>query len=214
MTVPVLRLGAGLAALGAAVALAGCAVVPPPSTVPPTGWPDPPSASAPATPTPTPSAAASPAASGPAASGPAAPRTVTRDGLVLPLPEGYLDATGLVTDVPTTGPTRLIAYLRNPAQHGITVQRWAADQQTLAAFLDFYVAAVDADPATTVAGRRAVPMGGRPGAELTLRGTDGALSTVFVTMPSPGSVVMVLAPVPDEGRRQAVEQVATGLRFG
>nr|NLI50069.1 hypothetical protein [Propionibacterium sp.] len=204
MTVPALRLGAGLAALCTAVALAGCAVVRPPSTVPPTGWPDPPSGPA-RTPT------ARPA---PSASASAAPRTVTRDGIVLPLPEGYLDATGLVTDVPTAGPTRLVAYLRNPAQHGITVQTWAASQQTLAGFLDFYVAALDADPTTTVTGRRAVTMGGLPGTELTLRGSDGSLSTVFVTMRAPKSVVMVLAPVPDEGRRRAVEQVATGLRFG
>ncbi len=203
MTLPALRPGAGLALLGAAVALSGCAVVRPPSTVPPTGWPAPPSASASATagtPTVQPTAAAT-------------PRTVTRDGLVLPLPEGYLDATGLVTDVPSTGPTRLVAYLRNPAQHGITVQTWASSQRTLAEFLAFYERALDADPSVAGVTRREVTMGGLPGAEWTLRGTDGALSTVFFTMRDPGTVVMVLAPVPDEARRRAVEQVATGLAF-
>lgn len=206
MTVPAQRPGAALAALlGVAVGLSGCAVVRPPSTVPPTGWPDPPSASA--------SAPAGTPDARPSATASATPRTVTRDGLVLPLPEGYLDATGLVTDVPSTGPTRLVAYLRNPAQHGITVQTWAASQQTLADFLAFYEGALDADPTLAGVTRREVALGGLPGVELTLRATDGALSAVFVTMRSPGTVVMVLAPVPDEGRRRAVEQVATGLRF-
>ena len=136
------------------------------------------------------------------------------DGIVLPLPEGYLDATALVTDVPSSGPTRLVAYLRNPAQHGITVQTWAADAPTLAGFLDFYVTAIDADTVSSVANRRPVTMGGGEGAELTLRNrADGQLTSVFVTMRAPGTVVMVLAPAPDEARRQAVEQVATGLRF-
>lgn len=199
-------LGPALTVLAAGGLLAGCAVVQPPSTVPPTGWPDAPAAS--------PGARVRPPATPVDAASPAALPVVTKPGFVVPLPPGYLDASALVTDAPSAGPTRLVAYLRNPEQHGIAVQTWATDARTLADFLTFYVAATDGGTESRVTGRRPVPMGGGEGAELTLQArAGGAVTTTFVAMPKPGTLVLVTAPTPDEARRRAVEQVATGLRF-
>ncbi len=193
-------------ALSAAVALAGCATVRPASTVPPTGWPEPAAIASPGArpgPTPSPTPAASPSSAG-----------VTRLGLTVPLPDGYLDATALVTDAPTAGPARLVAYLRNPAQHAITVQLVTTDKHDLAAFLTWYVTAQNAGADASVAQQRSVTVAGLPGSELTLKNsTDGHLTTVFVTMTSPGALITVTGLSPSEDRRQAIEYVAAGLKL-
>lgn len=200
-----------LAACAAGLLLSGCAVVHPPSTVPPTGWPEPSRAAATASASAAPGAR--PAAPSPTASDSA--RSVAKGGVRVPLPPGYLDVTDLVTDAPSAGSSvQLVALLRNPVQHLIFVQRLTTDQRTLAGFVDFYVTAQNAGSESAVIGRRGFTMGGRPGVELTLKSkTDGRLSSLFAAMPQPGTLVMVTGASPDEATRKALEQVAGGLSF-
>ena len=194
------------AALCAVVALAGCATVRPASTVPPTGWPEPTKSASPSA-QPGPSAGATPTAS-------QGSQSVTKLGVTVPIPDGYLDATALVTDPPTAGPARLVAYLRNPDQHAITVQLVTTDKQDLAAFLAWYVAAQNAGTEADVAQQRSVTVAGLPGAEITLKNkADGHLTTVFLTMRAPGSLVTVTGLSASEDRRQSIESVATGLKL-
>ena len=188
-------------------ALTGCAAVKPPSTVPPTGWPDAPTASGSASPQALLSPSLSPSAS-------ASMRTVTKLGVTVPIPDGYLDATDLVSAAPTTGAARLVAFLRNPGQHTITVQLVTTDQKDLTSFVTWYTTAQNAGDENSVESQRAVSMAGLRGTELTLKSKDdSSLTTLFVTMKAPGSLVMVFGASPTEERRQAIEMVAKGLKL-
>ncbi len=189
----------------AAASLAGCATVKPASTVPPTGWPDAPATSrtpAPATPT---APAKTPAFVEPT-------QKITRAGFVIPVPTGYVDATALVSDAPTTGATQLVAFLRSPGQHTITVQTVATDKQDFASFLTWYVTAQNAGTEASVTAQKDAKVGGLQGAEITLKASDdGGLSTLFVAMRSPGSLITVSGASDSEPQRRALEAVATWL---
>lgn len=192
----------------AVASLAGCATVKPASTVPPTGWPDAPATSrtpAPATPATPTAPAKTPAFAEPT-------QKITRAGFVIPVPTGYVDATALVSDAPTTGATQLVAFLRSPGQHTITVQTVATDKQDFASFLTWYVTAQNAGTEASVTAQKDAKVGGLQGAEITLKAADdGGLSTLFVAMRSPGSLITVTGASDSEPQRRALEAVATWL---
>jgi len=205
---PASMVASALAAVLLSAALTGCATVKPPSTVPPTGWPEAPAASGSASVAPRVATGATPSAS-------PALRTLVRHGVTVPIPEGYVDATALASAAPTTGAAKLVAFLRNPAQHTITVQRVTTDQKDLTSFVNWYTNAQNAGTENSVESERAVAMAGIRGTELTLKSkTDASITTLFVTMNVPGSLVMVYGASPTEERRQAIESVAKGLRLG
>ena len=156
-----------------------------------------------------------PKATGATPSASPALRTLVRHGVTVPIPEGYVDATALASAAPTTGAAKLVAFLRNPAQHTITVQRVTTDQKDLTSFVNWYTNAQNAGTENSVESERAVAMAGIRGTELTLKSkTDASITTLFVTMNVPGSLVMVYGASPTEERRQAIESVAKGLRLG
>lgn len=197
----------------AALALVGCATVRPASTVPPTGWPaDPtttgrPSASTSAST----SASVSPTATPTAA---AILKTVTYQGVEVPVPAGYTDATALVAEDQSDGPARLVAFLRNPGQHTITVLWLTSDKQDLASYLVFYAQSTAAGHEQTVVQQATATVAGIPGAKLTLKNaSDGSESTVLVAMRSPGSLLVVQGASTTAERLQALTTVASGLKL-
>lgn len=194
------RLARGCAAVGALALVAGCATVKPPSTVPPTGWPATPAAVTPGSPSP--SATPTPKAQ------------TAREGVTVPIPSGYTDATDLVGGDPTGGTTRLVAFLRGPDQHQISVDLVTTDHKTLPAFVAWYVKARNAGPDASVDAQRQTTMAGLPATEITLKDkTDATLTTVFVAMEEPGTLITVTGRRTSDERYADVRAVAEGLRL-
>lgn len=219
--------GRSLALAVVCSALSGCAVVRPPTTVQNQSWPEPTTthasagAGAGAAPSSEPGGGTG-RARVPTASASTLPvATISRQGFTVPVPVGYADVTSGATAAPAGGPTRLIAHLRNAAGETITVQTAVVDRSDLASYLASYVPALKAGGQATVTGQRAASVAALDGVELTLTGAGagagagagGGSSTLFLAMPSPGNTIQVTGVTPDEAHRQAVEQVARGLRF-
>lgn len=200
MTSRIDRLARASVALGLLAALTGCALTRPPSTVPPTGWPTP---------------GAGTSASTQAGATPTTPATIASDlGVTVPVPAGYTDATDLVQQAQTSGPVRLVAFLRGPDGRQILVQQLATDRKDLDSYVDWYVASPAKGATVTVHGRRPTTMGGLPAVELTLLdSSDHRQTGLFVTMRKPGTVVTVTGDSRDAARADDLAAVAQGLAF-
>lgn len=194
---PTLRL---LGAACACALLTSCAVSKPNSTVEPSALP---TAAFSATPEPTPSD--TPFGT-PSASPSVAPVDKPREGVTFKIPEGYENATGLITD--NTNST--VAYLRDAAGNGIHVRTAGTDYPDMKSFLEFYVKAQNAGE-ETVTNQRTLQIAGLDGAEVTFKSKlDGRISTLFVTIKGT-NLYMVSGVTPDGPTRQAVEKVAMSL---
>ncbi len=191
-----------------AIALGGCAISQPPSTVPPTGWPDGPVTARPSS---SPAATATTPIGSASASASATPGMPAADGVAVTVPPDYRDATALVTDAPSSGATTLVVQLTNDAGRTISVVTRSSDYTDLTAFLDFYVPALNAGDEQTVSGRKPSKVGGREGAELTLKAkSDGHAGALFVTLRG-STLIIVSGDTPDEASLRAIRSVATGL---
>ena len=128
---------------------------------------------------------------------------------MIPVP-GYVDAIALVSDAPTTGATQLVAFLRSPGQHTITVR--PGHRQAGLRHSDLVRDGPERRHRASVTAQKDAKVGGLQGAEITLKASDdGGLSTLFVAMRSPGSLITVSGASDSEPQRRALEAVATWL---